>query len=116
MAASGAGAGAAGNGPPRPYDWGLTEVEMPSKYIADRKLWLNADKSKVVEDGSPEAAHLLASRGKELDAATVERYGLDARKATGKPDKAASDAAQGKAVAGPPEDKALKAPASKGKA
>lgn len=74
-----------------------------AKYVTDRRLWLTADKSRVVEDGDPEAASLLASAGKELDEATVARYGL-------KPPRAA-----GKQVAGPPEDKAAKAPASKGK-
>lgn len=47
-----------------------------AKYVTDRRLWLSADKSKVVEDGDPEAAFLLASAGKELDEATVKRYGL----------------------------------------
>jgi hypothetical protein len=94
---------------PTPLDWGLTEVDMPSKYVTKERLWLNADKSKVVKDGDPEAAHLLASVGKTLDAETVERYGLDA--AAEKPGKGP----KGKAVSGPPEDKALKAPATKGK-
>lgn len=74
-----------------------------TKYITDRRLWLNADKSRVVEDGDPEAAFLLASKGKELDAATVERYGLGVAKA------------QAKQVSGPPEDKSLKVHATKGK-
>lgn len=62
-----------------------------AKFVTDRKIFVNADKSKVVEEGSPEAAFLLASKGKELDEATVKRYGL-----------------------APPQDKALKsAPANK---
>lgn len=72
-----------------------------AKYVTDRKLWLTADRERVVEDGDPEAAHLLASKGKELPADVVKRYGLD------KPAK--------KQVAGPPADKALKTPTSKSK-
>jgi hypothetical protein len=44
----------------------------------------------VVEEGDPEAASLLASKGKELDEATVKRYGL-----------------------GPPQDKAVRGQANK---
>jgi hypothetical protein len=94
----------------RPYDWGLTEVDMPSKFVTDRKLWLTADKSEVVEDGDPRAAFLLASAGKEIDAETAERYGLSGKAKGGKPN------AEAKAVTAPPENKAVKAPAAtKGK-
>lgn len=89
--------------PGKPYDWGLVEVPTMAKYRTDRKLWLTADRSRVVEDGDPEAAFLLASANKELDEATADRYGLAPKKASGKQ------------VAGPPADKALKAPAAKGK-
>jgi hypothetical protein len=97
----------------RPYDWGLTEVPMASKYVTDRKLWLNADRTKVVEDGDPEAAHLLASKGKELSAEVVERYGLEPPKPAkpGKPPK--GDQPDGDAEAkqqAPVEDKAVKGP------
>lgn len=92
---------------------------MPSKYVTDRKLWLTADRGEVVEDGDPRAAFLLASKGKALDAETVERYGLadkPGKGPKGKADKPAGDDAEGKAVAGPPENKAVKAPpATKGK-
>jgi hypothetical protein len=85
---------------------------MPSKYTTDRKLWLTADRERVVEDGDPEAAFLLASAGKTLDAETVERYGLDPKAGKGKGAKdAAPDAqAEAKAVAEPPANKAVKAP------
>lgn len=69
-----------------------------AKFTSDRKLWLTADRNRVVEDGDPDAAFLLAVRGDEIDAETAQRYGLGA-----------------KAVKGPPEDKALKAPATKNK-
>jgi hypothetical protein len=75
--------------PPRPW---LTEVNM-TKFVADKALWLNADRSKVVEEGSPDAAFLLASKGKEIDAATAERYGLGGKKTK----------AEDKAVRGPKE-------------
>lgn len=51
-----------------------------AKFVTDRKLWLTADRERVVEDGDPAAAFLLASAGKELDAETVEKYGLKAAK------------------------------------
>lgn len=44
---------------------------------ADRKLWLTADRERVVEDGDPDAAFLLAAEGDELDDEDVERYGLN---------------------------------------
>lgn len=61
-----------------------------AKYVTDKRLWLTADRERVVEDGDPAAAFLLASPGKELDEATVKRYGL-----------------------GPPADKAVKGAANK---
>ena len=51
-------------------------------YIADRRLWLTADREGVVEDGDPRAAFLLASEGTEVPDEDVKRYGL---KAKGKP-------------------------------
>jgi hypothetical protein len=63
------------------------------KYTTDKTLWLNKDRTKVVEEGSPEAAFLLASKGKEIDAATAERYGLGGKKTK----------AEDKAVRGPKE-------------
>lgn len=81
---------------PRPW---LTEVTM-ANYTADRRLWLNQDRTKVVDEGDPEAAFLLAAKGHEIDAETAKRYGLGGG---------------AKQVASPPQDKALKAPATKGK-
>lgn len=46
--------------------------------VSDRRLYLTADKSEVVEDGDPRAAFLFANEGYELSAAIVERYGLTA--------------------------------------
>lgn len=47
----------------------------------DRKLWLTADKSKVVEDGSPDAAFLLGTEGTEVPDAEAERLGVKAKSA-----------------------------------
>jgi hypothetical protein len=102
----------------RPGDWQLIEVDMPNKYVTKERLWLNADKSRVVKDGDPEAAFLLASPGKEVPAEDVERYGLapKASKGKGAKDGAPDAQAEGKAVAEPPANKAVKAPqATKGK-
>lgn len=48
--------------------------------IADRRLWLDATRERVVEDGDPEAAFLLCSPGDELADELVERYGLKERR------------------------------------
>lgn len=49
--------------------------------IADRRLYLTADKSRVVEEGDPEAAFLFTTPGKTISDADVERYGLAPKKA-----------------------------------
>lgn len=66
-----------------------------ASYTTDRTLWLTADRDRVVEDGDPEAAFLLARRGQEVPAALVKRYGLGS---------------VGKQVSGPPADKSRHAP------
>jgi hypothetical protein len=60
-------------------------------YKADRNLYHNADKSKVVEEGDPEAAFLAIAEGQEVPDAEAARLGLDK--------------VQAKQVKGPPEDK-----------
>jgi len=47
--------------------------------VADRYLWLTADRAQVVEDGDPAAAFLLASPGTEIQAGEVERLKLSAK-------------------------------------
>lgn len=47
--------------------------------IADRKLWLTADKERVVEDGDPSSAFLFASPGDEISDADAKRYGVKAK-------------------------------------
>ena len=62
---------------------------MPFK--ADRRLYHNADKSKVVEEDDPEAAYLAIAEGQEVPDAEAKRLGLDK--------------VESKQVKGPPEDK-----------
>jgi hypothetical protein len=69
-------------------------------YKAEKRLYVNADRSKVVEEDSGEAVFLLAAEGAELTDEEVKRYGL------GAPKRAVPRAAE-------PEDKAEDAPATK---
>lgn len=46
--------------------------------IADRRLWLDAQKKKVVEDGDPKAAFLLCAKGQLIPASEVKRLKLTA--------------------------------------
>lgn len=74
--------------------------------IADRRLYLTADRSEVVEDGDVRAAFLFTTPGKEISDADVKRFGLGETKAAAKAeDKQAPESA----------NKARKAPASKSK-
>lgn len=45
-------------------------------YISDRRLYLTADKSKVVEEGDLEARFLYATEGTRIPAADAIRFGL----------------------------------------
>jgi len=58
--------------------------------IPGRRLWLTADKSRLVEDGDPDAATLYCGPTDGISEADAKRLGLKA--------------------APPPEDKAVKAP------
>ena len=44
--------------------------------VADRRLWLTADRARVVEDGDPAAAFLFAAPGTEILPQEAERLGL----------------------------------------
>jgi hypothetical protein len=46
------------------------------QYVADRRLWLNKDKSKVLEDGDAQAAVLFATPGYAIPADQCEAYRL----------------------------------------
>lgn len=65
----------------------------------DRRLWLTADRERVVEDGDPEAAFLLAAPGQSIPEAQAERYGLVPKAKT-------APKAKNKAVEAPEGDKA----------
>lgn len=70
---------------------------MPFKNESGKPLYLNADKTKVVEEGA-EAAFLLVGPGGEVPDAEAEKYGL------------------GKKAVAPVADKAVKAaPENKGR-
>lgn len=45
---------------------------------ADRRLWLTADKSRLVEEGDPAAAFLFAPAGGEILQAEIDHYRLGA--------------------------------------
>lgn len=51
---------------------------VSNKITVDRRLWLTADKSELVEDGDPRAAVLwAAAAGREVDAEDAERFGYE---------------------------------------
>lgn len=43
---------------------------------ADKRYYLNADRSRVVEEGDPEAAYLLAHEGGDIPTEDAKRYRL----------------------------------------
>ena len=78
------------------------EGEDMAKWTADRRLWLDADKTKVIEvdtDGNPGegAAFLLCGKGREVPGDVVKKYKLNdkAKRKARKPtsDKAVKPAA-----------------------
>ena len=50
--------------------------EPQDLWVADRRLWLTADKSKAVEDGDPRAAFLLCTPGRSIPRPQAEALGL----------------------------------------
>lgn len=44
--------------------------------LADRRLYLTRDRSRVVEEGDVEAAFLLASEGRDIEVSEIHRLGL----------------------------------------
>lgn len=73
----------------------------------DRRIYVNADRSKVVEESDPDAAFLLATPGDVLSDEDVKRYGLNKTEPKAEPEsRAAEKPADAKAVTGPPENKA----------
>jgi len=47
--------------------------------VADRKLWLDASRDRVVEHGSAESAFLLANEGSLIPASEARRLGLSVK-------------------------------------
>src|ERR1051325_346078 len=65
-------------------------------YTASERLYLTADRSRVVKDGDPDAAFLLVCAGGQLPIAEARKYGL-----------LDEPSAEAKAIDGPPENKAI---------
>jgi hypothetical protein len=88
---------------------------------SDRRYYLNADRSKIVEEGSSEAAYLLAAEGADIPTEDARRYKLgryaddeaSVAQDVAADAKAEEKPADAKAVAGPPENKAQGRAASK---
>jgi hypothetical protein len=54
----------------------LREGPKMDGLIADRRLYLTADKGRVVEEGAPDAAYLFAVPGTPIEAGDVALHGL----------------------------------------
>jgi hypothetical protein len=70
-------------------------------YAATKKLYLNKTRSRVVEEGHPEAGQLLAEAGQAVTTATAEAYGLHL-----------GEEPMCKAITAAPENKAVMFPAA----
>ena len=79
---------------------------MPS-FKSDKRLYLNADRSKVVEEGDPDAAYLFAVEGDTVSAEDAKKYELRAPKAADEKDEPEPETKQ---VEEPPENKARSMP------
>lgn len=66
----------------------MAKKEAPKNMIADRRLWLTADRSRVVEEGSPDAAILYATPGTVIPGEAVKRFKIKALKKAKVEDKA----------------------------
>lgn len=65
-----------------------TDVTTEEKFTATERLWLTADRERVVRDGDPSAAFLFATPGKAISTEDVERYGLTKSRRTAPENKA----------------------------
>lgn len=80
-------------------------------YKSDKRLYLNADRSEIVEEGSPEATFLLVSEGGTVSTEDAKKYGLSAKardaaeESEDKP-KSEADKAEQKQLEEPPQNKA----------
>lgn len=73
---------------------------------ADKRYYLNADRSKVVDEHDPDAAYLLAAEGGDISTEDAKKYGIGhyAPKAD---DEMPADEPEAKMVPAPPENKAV---------
>lgn len=53
-----------------------SKKEVPMAFVADRRLCLTQDKSRVVEEGDPSSAWLLVPAGGEVSEEAAKAYGL----------------------------------------
>ena len=89
-----------------------TDPNEPEKggLVADRRLWLDAGRTRVVEDGDPAAAFQLVAPGRPIPRVDVVRLGLtlvDGALRQGAGKQAAPTANK---MAAPAENKSAKAP------
>lgn len=51
--------------------------DLPAgQLVADRRLWLTADRSQVVEEGHPDARFIFCGPGRRISVENATRYGL----------------------------------------
>lgn len=63
----------------------INQLETVHRFVeAVDPIWLNADRTKVVAEGDPEAAFLFASPGKRISVEDAARYGLISEKTPAK--------------------------------
>lgn len=70
-------------------------------YVAKERLFLTADKERVVKEGDPDAAYVLVGEGGVVNEADAKKYGLSGgAKAADEPEgtKAVTEAPSNKAV------------------
>ena len=84
------------------------DSEQQDIWIADRRLWLTADKSRAVEDGDPTSAFLLIAPGQGMSRAQAEQLGVIPQSKEPEPEPVADLKEKEK-----PEDKQKAKPATK---
>jgi hypothetical protein len=72
--------------------------------ISDKRLYLTSDRSRVVDENSPDAAFLLVGAGCELNDVVARKYGI----LVVQEEKAIENAPENKAIQFPPENKRAK--------
>lgn len=91
------------------------EKENENTVKAKENLYLNEDKTKVVDEASDEQAYLLAGKGCEIPAWAVNKFNLTpgAVSGEGRKTKAASAEEDGEKASGPKSNKAENAKENK---